>query len=217
MAAAEAAVLAVEGVRGVTGVRPVGATAALVEVDDAARALALSQWLRGRVEAVDIVPAAATVLVDGASAADLHAVVGHWSGESAVADGPLVEVPVVYDGPDLSSLAGHLGLSPEELVAAHTDVEHVVAFCGFAPGFGYLQGSPWDVPRLASPRPRVSPGSVGLAGAWTGVYPSASPGGWQLVGRTDVVLWDPTREAPALFAPGTRVRFVAVDSLGGAS
>ncbi len=214
MTAGEAAVLALAGVPGVRGVRPVGAAAALVEVDDAARALALSQWLRGRVAAVDIVPAAATVLVDGASAADLQAVVGHWSGESTGADGPLVEVPVVYDGPDLSSLAARLGLAVDELVAQHTAVEHVVAFCGFAPGFGYLQGSPWDVPRLASPRPRVEPGSVGLAGTWTGVYPTASPGGWQLIGRTHVVLWDPTRESPALFAPGTRVRFVAVDALG---
>lgn len=203
-------VLPVEGVPGVTAVRPVGVTAALVEVADARRALALALWLRERVPATDVVPAAASVLVDGCPAADLHAVVGHWSGEAAVGEGPLVEVPVVYDGPDLAALADHLGLTPAALVAAHTGVEHVVAFCGFAPGFGYLAGSPWDVPRLASPRSRVAPGSVGLAGGWTGVYPSASPGGWQLVGRTDVVLWDASREAPALFSPGTRVRFVEV-------
>lgn len=204
------ALLAVAGVPGVAGVRPVGASAALVEVCDASVALALSLWLRARVLAVEIVPAAQTVLVDGCSAADLHAVLGHWSGETRVLEGPLVEVPVVYDGPDLAALADHLGLSPVELVAQHTAVEHVVAFCGFAPGFGYLTGSPWDVPRLASPRPRVEPGSVGLAGTWTGVYPSASPGGWQLVGRTDLVLWDPSAPRPALFEPGTRVRFVEV-------
>ncbi|MDO7869420.1 5-oxoprolinase subunit B family protein [Nocardioides jiangxiensis] len=197
----------------VLGVRPVGHAAALVEVADAAAALALSLWLRERLQAVDIVPAAATVLVDGCAVADLHAVVGHWTGESAAASGPLVEVPVVYDGPDLPALAGQLGLSPAEVVAQHAAVEHVVAFCGFAPGFGYLQGSVWDVPRLASPRPRVEPGSVALAGGWTGIYPSASPGGWQLVGRTDAVLWDPSRESPALLAPGTRVRFRPVASL----
>jgi len=208
-------VLGVVGVPGVAGVRPVGATAALVEVDDASRALALSLWLRSRVAAVDIVPAAQTVLVDGCSAADLHAVVGHWSGAVEARSGPSVEVPVVYDGPDLPALASGLGLSVAELVAAHTEVEHVVAFCGFAPGFGYLTGSPWDVPRLASPRARVEPGSVGLAGCWTGVYPTASPGGWQLIGRTDVVLWDPSAPRPALFEPGTRVRFVEVASLGG--
>jgi KipI family sensor histidine kinase inhibitor len=211
------AVLAVAGVPGVRGVRAFGATAALVEVDDAARALALSLWLRDRVAAVEIVPAAATVLVDGCSAADLHAAVGHWTGESAVVEGPLVEVPVVYDGPDLAAVSSLTGLSADEVVATHTHIEHVVAFCGFAPGFGYLAGSPWDVPRLASPRSRVAPGSVGLAGCWTGVYPTASPGGWQLIGRTDVVLWDPSAPRPALFAPGTRVRFVEVAALGGGS
>ncbi|WP_229662644.1 5-oxoprolinase subunit B family protein [Nocardioides phosphati] len=211
------AVLSVSGVPGVTAVRPVGATAALVEVDDAAHALALSLWLRSRVAALDVVPAAATVLVDGCSAADLHAVVGHWTGSADTPDGPLVEVPVVYDGPDLAGVAGLLGLTVDEVVAAHTETEHVVAFCGFAPGFGYLAGSPWDVPRLASPRAWVEPGSVGLAASWTGVYPTASPGGWQLVGRTDVVLWDPSAPRPALFEPGTRVRFVQVAALGGGS
>lgn len=196
-------------------VRPFGASAALVEVADAASALALSLWLRERIAAVDIVPAASTVLIDGCTAADVHAVVGHWTGESDTVTGRLVEIPVVHDGPDLPSLAGRLDLSVAGLVAQHTAIEHVVAFCGFAPGFGYLQGSPWDVPRLASPRARVEPGSVGLAGTWTGVYPSASPGGWQLIGRTDVALWDPTRESPALLAPGTRVRFRAVDRLEG--
>jgi KipI family sensor histidine kinase inhibitor len=189
------------------GVRPVGENAALVEVADAATALALSLWLRERIPATDIVPAAASVLVDGCSPADLHAVVQHWTGDVDLLAGPVVEMEVVYDGPDLAPLAEVLGISPRDLVARHTAVEHVVAFCGFAPGFGYLQGSPWDVPRLASPRPRVEPGSVALAGTWTGVYPSASPGGWQIVGRTDAVLWEPSRTSPALLAPGTRVRF----------
>lgn len=191
----------------VLGLRPVGAHAALVEVADPAAALGLALWLRERVQAVDIVPAAATVLVDGCDPASLAAVVHHWSGGGDLPEGPLVEIDTVYDGPDLEPLAGLLGITRERLVSQHTAVEHVVAFCGFAPGFGYLAGSPWDVPRLASPRPRVEPGSVALAGTWTGVYPSASPGGWQLIGRTDASLWDPTRAAPALLAPGTRVRF----------
>lgn len=196
-------------------VRQVGAHAALVAVGSPAAALALSLWLRERVQALDIVPAAATVLVDGITAADLAAVVHHWDGAVAAASGPLVEIPVVYDGPDLASLATVLGMSAVELVAAHAGGEHVVAFCGFAPGFGYLTGSPWDVPRLSSPRARVEPGSVALAGTWTGVYPSASPGGWQLIGRTDVVLWDPSRESPALLSPGIRVRFRPVEALVG--
>jgi KipI family sensor histidine kinase inhibitor len=200
----------------VTGlvVRPVGLHAALVSVDSAAAALALSLWLRERVQALDIVPAAATVLVDGCEPADVAAIVHHWDGAVDVVEGPLVEIPVVYDGPDLSSVADAVGLSVADVVTAHAGVEHVVAFGGFSPGFGYLAGSPWDVPRLASPRSRVPSGSVALAGTWTGIYPSASPGGWQLIGRTDAVLWDPARESPALLAPGTRVRFVPGGSGG---
>lgn len=191
----------------VLGVRPVGLHAALVEVADAGEALGLALWLRERIQAADIVPAAATVLVDGCEPSSLAAVVHQWTGGADVPAGPLVQIDVVYDGPDLEPLADHLDLTPAQLVAGHTAVEHVVAFCGFAPGFGYLAGSPWDVPRLPSPRARVDAGSVALAGTWTGVYPSASPGGWQLIGRTDAVLWDPARESPALLAPGTRVRF----------
>lgn len=191
----------------VLGVRPVGAHAALVEVADASSALGLALWLRERVQAVDVVPAAASVLVDGCEPASLAAVVHQWPGGAGVADGPVVEIDVTYDGPDVESLAARLGVTPAELVAQHVAVEHVVAFCGFAPGFGYLSGSPWDVPRLKSPRARVPAGAVGLAGRWTGVYPTASPGGWQVIGHTDAVLWDASREAPALLAPGTRVRF----------
>ena len=96
------------------------------------------------------------------------------------------------------------------MVARHGEVEFVSAFCGFAPGFAYLAGLPekYAVPRLDSPRSRVPAGAVGLAGAWCGVYPTASPGGWRLLGRTDATLWDPDRSRPALLAPGTRVRFV---------
>lgn len=195
--------------------RPVGPGALLVEVTDAGEALALAQWARGRVTADEIVPAARTVLFDGCAPSAVSEAVATWVPTSFVPSGDLVEVPVCYDGPDLCSLAEALGLSPGQLVEQHTAIEHVVAFCGFAPGFAYVSGSPWQVPRLATPRARVAPGSVGLAGAWTGLYPSASPGGWQLIGRTSAPLWDPKRAAPALLPPGTRVRFVAVSSVSG--
>lgn len=87
-----------------------------------------------------------------------------------------------------------------------------VAFCGFAPGFGYLTGLPerYHLPRRATPRTAVPAGSLALAGEYAGVYPRSSPGGWQLIGSTDAVLWDPEREPAALFAPGVRVRFEEV-------
>lgn len=190
-------------------VRSVGDGAAMVEVAGPEQALALALWLRARVAAVDVVPAACTVLVDGCPPERVREALAGWDGQVRGGTGPLVEVPVVYDGPDLAGLADRLGIGVDELVRRHTQAEHVSAFCGFAPGFAYLTGSPWEVPRLDSPRPRVEPGSVGLAGPYTGIYPTASPGGWQLVGRTNVRLWDAARDEPALLAPGTRVRFVA--------
>lgn len=187
----------------------VGCTAVLAEVDDPATALALALWARGRVRADEVVPAAATVLFDGVVPDEVRATLADWDGVAVPPVGELVEIPVTYDGPDLAALAESLGVEPAELVDAHAAAEHVVAFCGFAPGFSYALGSPFDVPRLATPRSRVQPGSVGLAGPYTGIYPTASPGGWQLIGRTDVVLWDQTRSSPALLPPGTRIRFVA--------
>jgi KipI family sensor histidine kinase inhibitor len=191
--------------------RPFGATAALAEVGDAATALALATWARASgVAAVEVVPAAETVLFDGVDdLAALAAQLVSWSPANALPPGDLVELPVVYDGPDLEFLAGVWGTDVAGVVRRHREVEYVASFCGFAPGFAYLAGLPTDlgVPRLQSPRAQVPAGSVGLADRWCGVYPSASPGGWRLIGRTDVRLWDPAGDPPALLAPGTRVRF----------
>ena len=124
------------------------------------------------------------------------------------------EIVVRYDGPDLDEVARLTGLTHAEVVAAHTGTPWRVAFGGFAPGFAYLvDGDPrLHVPRRERPRPSVPSGSVGLAGEFSGVYPRSSPGGWQLLGTTDAVLWDVDRDPPALLGPGATVRFVDVGS-----
>jgi KipI family sensor histidine kinase inhibitor len=192
--------------------RPFGPAAVLAEVGDAAGALALATWARAAgVAAVEVVPAAETVLFDGVDdLASLTALLESWTPTGTPPAGAVVELPVTYDGPDLAFVAEAWGTDVAGVVRQHAEVEYVASFCGFAPGFAYLAGLPAElaVPRLASPRAQVPPGSVGLAGTWCGVYPSASPGGWRLIGRTDVRLWDPAAERPALLAPGTRVRFV---------
>jgi KipI family sensor histidine kinase inhibitor len=128
------------------------------------------------------------------------------------AGGEPVEVPVTYDGEDLADVATALGCDVAEVVRRHTAEQWTVAFCGFAPGFGYLSGASgaWDVPRRPSPRTRVPAGSVALAGEFSGVYPRESPGGWQLIGRTELAVFDLQRDPPALLLPGTPVRFVDV-------
>ncbi|GAA1536703.1 KipI family sensor histidine kinase inhibitor [Microbacterium ginsengiterrae] len=125
-----------------------------------------------------------------------------------------VTIPVRYDGEDLDEAAALLEISADELVNRHLAADWRVAFSGFAPGFGYMvSGDPlFDVPRRSSPRTRVPAGSVALAGAFTGVYPRESPGGWQLIGRTDAVMWDIDRDPPALLSPGTSVRFERADT-----
>lgn len=201
-------------------VRESGPAALVAEVGSAAEAAALASWARtsgSDIEAVEIVPAARSVLFDGVVSPDrLRAALAGWSGAAERSPGTLVEVPVVYDGPDLAFVAERWGVTEAEVVARHTSWEFVSAFCGFAPGFAYLVGLPvgLSVPRLSTPRPRVENGAVGLAGEYCGVYPSASPGGWRLLGRTDLTLWDVTRDPPALLAPGTRVRFRDASSLG---
>jgi biotin-dependent carboxylase-like uncharacterized protein len=129
--------------------------------------------------------------------------------------GELVTVPVRYDGEDLEEIGERTGLGVGGVIEAHASARYVVAFTGFAPGFGYLSGLDprLHLPRRDTPRTRVPAGSVGVAGEYAGVYPRSSPGGWHLLGRTTVSLWDPARTPPALLAPGTPVRFEPVDSL----
>lgn len=120
------------------------------------------------------------------------------------------EILVRYDGEDLPELASRAGFSPADFAARHAAIVYRVAFVGFQPGFAYLDGVPPELhaPRRATPRPRVPAGSVAIGGEWTGVYPLATPGGWNLLGTTDAVLFDPRRDAPALLQPGDGVRFV---------
>lgn len=197
---------------------PCGDVGLLVEVDDLDAVLALDRAVRGArwPEVVDVVPAARTVLLHVAPGTDLTALervvrAVNLTGVDR-ADGPVVEVDVVYDGPDLDEVAELTGMTVVEVVTAHTGRPWRVAFGGFAPGFAYLvDGDPrLEVPRRAEPRTRVPAGAVGLAGAFSGIYPRVSPGGWQLLGRTAVVLWDVDRDPPALLRPGASVRFRAV-------
>ncbi|MCP9959761.1 MULTISPECIES: 5-oxoprolinase subunit PxpB [Streptomyces] len=196
----------------------VGERALLLEFGDgeetrAFHAELLRRRAAGALAAVrEVVPAARTVLLDGVDdPGRLAAEVAGWEVPPLEADrAPLVEVPVRYDGPDLEEVAAMWGVAPGEVGRIHAAAGYRVAFCGFAPGFGYLTGLPerYAVPRRATPRTAVPAGSVALAGPYTGVYPRSSPGGWRLVGTTDAVLWDPEREPPALLSPGLRVRFV---------
>lgn len=165
---------------------------------------------------VDVVPAAATVLVTCADSRALANVrerfVDVRPGDSIDrAERPVIEVAVRYDGEDLEAVSAATGLDAHEVIAAHAAATYVVGFCGFAPGFGYLRGLDprLHLPRRATPRTRVPAGAVAIAAEYTAVYPRPSPGGWHLLGTTDAVMFDPDRSPPALFEPGARVRFVA--------
>jgi KipI family sensor histidine kinase inhibitor len=203
--------------------------AVLVECDGLEQVLAMAEAIRAAVtssepgftEVVDVVPAATTVLVilgDSGSVSSLRSALARLAATaSAMAgrrtgdgDAETVEIGVRYDGPDLDEVAAITGLSRQEVIEAHTGTSWSVAFGGFAPGFAYLTGgdSRLQVPRRAEPRTTVPAGSVALAGEFSAVYPRSSPGGWQLIGRTDALIWDLDRDPPALLRPGVVVRFV---------
>lgn len=200
---------------GTMRVLPYGDRALLVELPDLAAVVAV----RGALEHSplpgqrELVAAARTVLVvlDRLPSASDDAVLRNLPLDRATApsEAPEVDLPVVFDGPDLAEVAELTGRSAAALVETLTSTRLTVAFVGFAPGFGYLTGLPPElhVPRRATPRTRVPAGAVGLAGPFAGVYPRPSPGGWQVVGRTDAVLFDVDRSPPALLVPDARVQF----------
>ena len=197
---------------------PMGERAVLAEVADLAAVLALHAALAEDPPAGvdDLVPAARTVLVAFDPARISTDAVRSWiraaaqQTPDATIPGPLVELPLRYDGADLEETAELLGIRVPDLITRHSTPEWTVAFTGFAPGFGYLVSEYWpfDVPRLAQPRTRVPAGAVGLAGAFSGAYPRETPGGWRLIGTTDAVLFDPDATHPVLLPPRARVRFV---------
>ncbi|MEL4356816.1 MULTISPECIES: 5-oxoprolinase subunit B family protein [unclassified Luteococcus] len=196
-----------------------GADAVLVELADADQRRRLHRVLLEEPPAglVELVPAARTVLLSAAGPEQLQGIVDHVNAlvraglpaTTQTASEPTT-IAVRYDGEDLAQVAEVVGVSVREVVARHTGQLWTVEFAGFMPGFGYLSGEHGGltVPRLSSPRTRIPAGSVALADEFTGIYPQASPGGWQLIGSTDAPLWDPERTPPALLAPGARIRFV---------
>ncbi|MFE9400012.1 allophanate hydrolase subunit 1 [Streptomyces flavidovirens] len=197
---------------------PMGDRALLVELGSGEEAEALhAELLRRRAEGTlpavrEIVPAARTVLLDGLDdpARFAERLAGWEIPPLASGARSAIEIPVRYDGPDLAAVAELWGVPLDEVGRIHSSTVFRVAFCGFAPGFGYLTGlaERYAVPRRATPRTAVPAGAVALAGAYTGVYPRSSPGGWQLIGSTRAVLWDHARVPAALLTPGARVRFV---------
>jgi 5-oxoprolinase (ATP-hydrolysing) subunit B len=164
----------------------------------------------------EVVPGARTVLVrvgDPGALGEIGAILVELEPQPvAEATTRSVEIPVTYDGEDLDAVAVATGLSAGEVAARHSTSTYTCAFCGFAPGFAYLVGldPALHLPRRATPRTRVPAGSVAIAAEYSAVYPSASPGGWHVIGRSTLALWDPLRERAALVEPGTSVRFVPV-------
>jgi KipI family sensor histidine kinase inhibitor len=198
-------------------VLPYGSRAVLAEVDSLERVYGLVAALRREAlgGVTELIPAARTVLVRFDPDVISGPALATWLRRRrprplAWASDRTVELPVVYDGPDLPEVATLTSLEPAEVMERHLKGRYAVAFCGFAPGFGYLVGGDpaLRVPRRDTPRSQVPAGAVALAGEYTGVYPRAMPGGWQLIGRSEAALWDAQRDPPALLSPGTQVVFV---------
>ncbi|KAB7751670.1 MULTISPECIES: 5-oxoprolinase subunit B family protein [Mycobacteriaceae] len=204
-------------------VRDYGDQALLLELNSTAEVLAWTDTLKAAnlPGVLDIVPASRTILVKLAAPRYRIPTEQRLSklrlgeidnAEASAPQQPDLIIDVVYDGMDLDEVAKLTGLTPDEVVAAHTGSLWRVAFGGFTPGFAYLVGGDerLQVPRRSEPRTRVPAGSVALAGEFGGVYPRETPGGWQLIGRTDATLWDLEREQPALLVPGMHVQFRAI-------
>ena len=181
---------------------------------------AVAAWIRHNyaTEVVEVVPGATTVLIEWRSITaceraldELRTATGPGDQEMSTGSEPLI-CPVRFDGPDLSEVAHLTNRSETDIITLITSADLKVAFCGFAPGFGYLTGLPQvlHLPRRATPRTRVEAGSMAIAAGYAAVYPRASPGGWHLLGTCDLALWDIDADPPALMVPGRQVRFVAV-------
>ncbi|RQM47170.1 5-oxoprolinase/urea amidolyase family protein [Paraburkholderia bannensis] len=195
---------------------PAGSSSILVELQSLETTLALlDRLLASEIPGIEeVVPGASTVLVRFDPFVINRAQLTEMVGQLDVSNhrersGNTFDIPVTYDGEDLCEVAELLGWSVDELVRRHTDATYSVAFTGFAPGFAYMTSDDpaFNVSRRKTPRVRIPAGSVALAGKFGGIYPTDSPGGWQLLGTTQVRMWDTTRETAALLAPGDRVRF----------
>lgn len=196
-----------------------GLDALLVDVPSAAHARHMAERVRARPGVLDAVPSATSLLITCADATAIPKL-ARWASDAAgnlpdlpdlaPATGALIEIPVSYDGADLGSVAAATGLTPREVIERHTAATYTAAFAGFAPGFVYLDGldPTLRLPRRTDPRTRVPTGSVAIAHDYTAVYPRESPGGWHLIGSTEVAMFDAARSRPATIEPGQRVRFV---------
>ena len=203
-------------------VRPYGSEASIVDglaVGTAAflREQVIEQCNTAGVDVTEVVPAANTLVVthdehDGELVRQVLSELRAMKTPESEIHSNLVEIPVRYDGLDLSDVAAACSLSVEKVIALHSRTEYRVSFCGFAPGFAYLSGLPRELrlARRSSPRPRVAAGSVAIAAEYSAIYPRESPGGWHQIGTTTASMWDMHRDPPALLQPGTRVRFVSV-------
>ncbi len=188
-----------------------------VPINNRVHALAFRLRAQPLIGFQEAVPAYATLAVHYDSLLLTFSQVKEWLteqlnslNETSQPAGRLLQIPVIYDGPDLPFVAQHCGLTIAEVIKLHTSTDYTVYMMGFSPGFPYLGLLPaaLQTPRLASPRTHVPAGSVAIAGLQTGIYPMASPGGWQLIGRTELSLFNPLQESPFLFSPSDTVRFL---------
>ena len=190
-----------------------------VSLESQQRIWGLSERLKSYPQVVETIPGMnnlTVVLADPQNTAlDAIEHLQRWweESESLVPESRLIEIPVIYGGeagPDLDAVAQHSQLSAREVVELHASTQYVVYFIGFQPGFPYLGGldSRLHTPRRAEPRLVVPAGSVGIGGSQTGIYPLATPGGWQLIGRSDITLFDPSQQPPTLLRPGDSIRFI---------